>query len=78
MRDEAVIARVAHRRIKEAVHDQDAGSLIELIFNRLATDRHFDDDIHLVGRVGSHGNRIELHESRSSLSVAFLGMRNES
>ena len=48
MRDEAVIAGIAHRRVQEAVDEQRAGILVHLVFDRLAADRHLDDDVDVV------------------------------
>src|SRR5262245_11874614 len=62
MRDEAVIAGVAHRRIEETVDHQRAGFLVHLILNRLAANRHFDDDVDFVWRVGPDRDRIDTHE----------------
>ena len=48
MRNEAVISRIAHRRVEEAIDHQRSGVLVHLVFDRLAADRNFDDDIHFV------------------------------
>ena len=51
MRHEAVISGIAHRRIEEAVDEQRARRLVHLVFDRLAADRHLDDDVDVVGRI---------------------------
>ena len=61
VRDEAVIAGIAHRRIEKAVDEERAGGLVHLIFDGLAADRDFDDDIDVVGRILAGGNGIEIH-----------------
>ena len=59
--DEAVVPRIAHRRVEEPVDHQRAGRLVHLVLDRLAPDRHLDHDIHLVGRIVSDGNGVEAH-----------------
>ena len=43
VRNEAVIAGIAHRRVEEAVDEQRAGGLVHLVLDGLAADRHLDD-----------------------------------
>ena len=38
MRDEAVVPRIAHRRIEKAIHNQGASFLVHFVFDRLAAD----------------------------------------
>jgi hypothetical protein len=45
VRHEAVVRRIAHRRVQDAVDEQRAALLVELVFHRLAAGRHFDDDV---------------------------------
>jgi hypothetical protein len=47
--------------MQEAVDHQGAGGLVHLVFDRLAADRHLDDDVHVVGRIIADGNRIDAH-----------------
>ncbi len=61
MRDEAVIAGVAHRRIEKAIDEERAGGLVHLIFDGFAADRDFDDDIDILGRILAGGNGVEIH-----------------
>ena len=51
VRYEAVIAGIAHRRVKKPVNEQRAGLLVELVLDRLAADGNLDDDVDVVGRV---------------------------
>jgi hypothetical protein len=62
VRNEAVVSGIAHRRIEEAVDHQRAGGLVHLVLDRLAADRHLDDDIDLVWRVHPERDRIDTHE----------------
>jgi hypothetical protein len=53
MRNESVVARIAHRRIEKAVHDKRPRFLIHLVFYRLATNRYLDDRVYLFGRISA-------------------------
>src|SRR6185312_2826541 len=55
------IPRIAHRRIEEAVDEQRAGGLVDLVFDGLAAKRHLDDDVEVVGRVLADGNGVDVH-----------------
>ena len=70
MRDEAVIAGVAHRRIEEAIDHQRAGFLVHLVFDRLAANRHFDDDVDVVWRIYSDRDGVNAHKG---LRLALRG-----
>ena len=61
MRHETVIARVAHRRVQETIHHQRAGGLVHLVLDRLAADRHFDDDVDVLGRIVADLDRVDAH-----------------
>src|SRR5215510_3135265 len=62
MRHEAVIARIAHGGVQETIDHQGARSLIHLVFDRLAADRHLDDDVEVLGRVVADRNGVEAHD----------------
>ena len=72
VRDEAVIAGVAHRRIEEAVDHQRAGLLVHLVFDRLAANRHLDDDVDVIRRVVSDRNRVDAHENSAVRKWGWL------
>ena len=61
VRHEAVIPRIAHRRVEEAVDHQGAGRLVHLVLDRLAADRHLDDGVDVVGRVVADRDGVEVH-----------------
>ena len=61
VRHEAVIAGVAHRGVQKAVDEQRAGLLVHLILDRLAADRHFDDDVDVLRRILSDGYGFNAH-----------------
>jgi hypothetical protein len=48
MGDEAVIGRIEHGGVQEAVDEHGAGRLVHLVFDRRAALRDLDDDIDLV------------------------------
>jgi len=47
--------------MQETVDHQGAGRLVHLVFDRLAADRHLDDDVHVIGRIMADGNRVDAH-----------------
>src|SRR6185369_6409812 len=51
---------VAHRRVQDAVDEQRARLLVELILHRLAADRDLDDDVEAFGRIVADGNQIDI------------------
>src|SRR5258706_2901595 len=61
MRNEPVIAGIAHGGIEKPVDDKRAGVLVHLVFDRLAADRHFDDDIDLARRIDPDRNGVNAH-----------------
>src|SRR6185312_16722289 len=61
MRDEAVVSGVAHRRIEEAVDEEGARGLVDLVFDRLAAKRHLDDDVEVVGRIAADRDGVDVH-----------------
>ena len=75
VRHEAVIAGVAHRRIKEAVDDEGARRLVHLIFDRLAADLHLDDDIDVVGGIVADGDGVDSHACLCSFDPGLAGPR---
>ena len=70
VRDEAVIAGIAHRRIEEAVDHQRAGVLVHFVFDRFAANGHFDDDVDVVRRIDSDRDGVNAH---GGLRLAFEG-----
>ncbi len=70
VRNEPVIARVAHGRVEETVHDQRPGLLVHLVLDGLAADRHFDDDVHFIRRITANGHSIKTHLQESSAGEA--------
>ena len=61
MRDKAVIAGISHRRIEKPVDDEDACFFIQFIFDRLAANRNFNEDIDLMRRIETDGNCVKKH-----------------
>src|SRR5471032_1920837 len=61
MWNEAVIAGIAHGGIEKPVDHQGAGVLVHLVFDRLAADRHLDDDIDLTRRIGPDRDSVNAH-----------------
>src|SRR6478735_9003888 len=71
VRDEAVIRRIEHRRVQEAVDEHGAGGLVDLVFDRCAALRDLDDDVDLVRRIFANRDMREVH-GYSSLVMAGL------
>ena len=61
VRNEAVVTGVAHGRVEKAIDEQRARSLVHLVLDRLAADRHFDDDVDVLWRVFACRHGIEAH-----------------
>ncbi len=61
VRNEAVISWITHRRIEKAVDEERAGRFVHFVFDGLAADRHFDNDVDVVRRGLASGNRFEIH-----------------
>ena len=61
MRDEAVIRRILHRRVDEAVDEERARRLVHLVLHRMAAMRHLDDDVDVVGRVDADRYGLDTH-----------------
>jgi len=61
VRNEAVVARIGHRRIQETIHHERTRLLVHLVFDRLAAQRDLDDDIHVIRWIGADGNSIYTH-----------------
>src|SRR5690606_18500830 len=61
MRHEAVIARIANRRVQETVNEQRARGLVDFILDQLAACRHFDDEVEVVWRVLAGGYGVDVH-----------------
>src|SRR5450432_1430188 len=61
MWNEAVIAGITHGGIEKPVDHQGAGVLVHLVFDRLAADRHLDDDIDLTRRIGPDRDSVNAH-----------------
>lgn len=69
VRHEAVIGRVAHRRVQDTINEQRARRLVELVFDRLAADRDLYQHVKAFGRIVAGGDMFDAH--RWSLSAGF-------
>ena len=63
VRDEAVVAGIEHRRVQEAVDEDRAGLLFQLVLHRLAALRDLDDGVDVVRRVRAGRDFGEVHEA---------------
>ena len=61
-RDVAVVARVMHRRGHEAVDEDCAAGLVDLVLDRVGVHRNFNDHIELIGRFGPRRHFVQAHE----------------
>src|SRR5690606_16680844 len=61
VRDEAVITRVGHRGVEEAVDDERAGFLVHLVLDRLSANRDLDDDVDVFWRILANGDGFDTH-----------------
>ncbi|CVI57029.1 hypothetical protein AGR7A_Cc290790 [Agrobacterium deltaense NCPPB 1641] len=73
VRHETIVTRIGHRRVEEAIDDQRTGILVHLVLDRVSTDRHFNDDIHIIRRILAYGNCIDTHSlpSFDGLDLVF-------
>ena len=88
VRDEAVVPGVAHRRVEEAVDHQRAGFLVHLVFDRLAANGDFDDDVDVVRRffpieiasMRMQGSVVAEVKSRPAaiLALSYAGLARQS
>src|SRR6266404_281344 len=61
MRYEAIIAGIAHRRVKKPVNHERSRRFVHFVFDWLAPDRHLDNDVDVLGRMGANRNRVNVH-----------------
>src|SRR5690606_38390994 len=61
VRNEAVVGRVEHRGSHEAIDEQSAGVLVDLVLDRRMVGRDFDGDVDVVGNVLACGNLVVAH-----------------
>src|SRR6266478_9659222 len=77
MRNEPVIAGIAHGGIEKPVDDKRAGFLVHLVFDGLAADRHFDDDIDLARRIDPDRNGVNAHgwlRTARLVQLSYVGL----
>src|SRR5258705_11871456 len=67
MRNEPVIAGIAHGGIEKPVDDQRAGVLVHLVFDRLAAHGHFDDDVDGMRRIDPDRDGVNTHAKAPAL-----------
>ena len=63
--DVAIIGRVAHRHVHEAIHREQAGLLVHFVFHRRAVGRNLDDNDEFVRRFGARAQMLKTHEAPS-------------
>lgn len=61
VRDIAVVARVVHRGIHEAIDEDRAGFLVHFVFHRFPVHGNLDDHVEVVGQVFPGGDFIQTH-----------------
>ena len=59
--DIAVVARVVHGGVHEAVHEHRAGGLVHFVFYRIAVGRNFDDDVDVAGHIAAGVDAVKIH-----------------
>ena len=69
VRNKAVVGRIPHRGVENAVDEQRARRLVEFIFDRFAAKRAFDHDIDIVRGVHADGNLVNAHVGLLAMSV---------
>src|SRR3981081_3816700 len=71
MRDETVIAWITHGGIQESVDDQGAGSLVHLIFDRLAAHRNLHHHVDFIGWIAANRYCFQTH------AISYVDTRGE-
>ncbi|MNT03641.1 hypothetical protein D3C72_1381880 [compost metagenome] len=61
VRHEAVVARIVHGGVQEAVDEQGAGFLVHLVLHRQAALRDLDDDVDVPRRIRADRNGFDVH-----------------
>src|SRR5690606_10604157 len=61
VRHEAEVGRVEHGGSPEAIDEQSAGVLVDLVLDRRMVGRDFDGDVDVVGNVLACGNLVVAH-----------------
>ena len=74
MRDKAVVAGIAHRRVEKPIDDQSPGRFVHLVFDGLAADGNLDDDIHIIRGVVSDLDGIDPHNPVSLIGDHIIIM----
>src|SRR5580698_2451920 len=75
MRNEAVIPGIAHRGVEKPVYDQRAGILVHFIFDRLAPDGHFNDDVDVMRRIDPDRDGVNAHGWLRSCEISTIVIR---
>src|SRR5580700_1179506 len=61
MRNETIVAGIAHWRIQKAVDEQRAGRFVHLVLYGLAADPNLNDDIDILRGIDADGNGVKVH-----------------
>src|SRR5262249_31838315 len=61
LRDEAVIPRIKHGRVQEAIDHERARGFVELVFHRRAAEWNLDEGIEVLRRIRACRNRTNVH-----------------
>ena len=69
VRDEPVIRRIEHGGMQEAVDEQSAGRLVDLVFHRGPALRDLDDDVDLVWGVRANRDLEKAHRTEFLYAV---------
>jgi hypothetical protein len=72
VRHEAIVRRIAHRRVQDAIDEQSARCLVELVLHGLAAGRHFDDDVQILGRVLAGRDEVDTHGGPFDMTMPAL------
>ena len=65
MRHVAVVARIAHWRGQDAIDEDRAGCLVDLVLDRFGILWNFDDDVDVVGQLTARIDQVQRHDGSS-------------
>ena len=70
MRHKAIVGRIEHGRVQEAVDIDRTGLFLQLILHGIAAERHFDHNINFKGWIVANRNLAEIHCLKTFLEFA--------
>ena len=61
---EAIVCGIAHWGVQNTIYKESAARLVEFIFDWLAPNGNFDQDVECFGRIVPRGDQVDSHNER--------------